>query len=138
MSLKRNKVDIAIIDYLQLIKPESRYKGNRYAEVGEVSRSLKKLSQKLDISIVALCQLNRTVDEFKEPSMNELRESGDFEQDASQIILLWNLDDKRERKGLKICKNRNGELGNCEMEFDGKTMKFIDSEWKGGEDSPFD
>jgi replicative DNA helicase len=139
MSIKRNKVDIAIIDYLQLIKTGNRYKGNRYAEVGEVSRGLKSLAKKLNIPIVALCQLNRTVDEFKEPSMNELRESGDFEQDASQIILAWNKNEDRVKKGFKICKNRNSELGTVELEFDGKVMKFIDSEWKGTEEAtPFD
>ena len=62
--------------------------------------------------------------ENSEPSMSELRESGDIEQDASVIILLWNLDEDGLKKGCKIAKNRQGKIGKVEMRFNGDLMKF--------------
>lgn len=139
MNLKKHKADIAIIDYLQLVSPGSRYKGVRYAEVGEISRGLKRMARKLKIPVVALCQLNRSLDETKEPSMNELRESGDIEQDASQIILLWNKTEDKKTKGIKIAKNRNGELGTIVLEYDGSRTKFIDKgDFNDADETPFE
>ena len=122
------KADVVIIDYAQLIKAESRYKGNRYAEVGETSRRIKMTAKRLNVPIILLAQLNRKSDETSEPSMSELRETGDFEQDASQIILLWNLDEDGKRKGVKVDKNRQGKTGKTELAFDGNTMSFTDPE----------
>ena len=61
--------------------------------------------------------------------MSELRETGDIEQDASIVILLWNLDNEdRGRKGLKVDKNRQGELGRIVYRFDGNEMKFRETD----------
>ena len=131
VDMKRNKVDVGIIDYAQLIKPESNYKGNRYAEVGAISHSLKEAAKKLQIPLIVLAQLNRTSEKTKdkEPSMSDLRESGDFEQDASVIILLWNMDEEdRTIKGMKIDKNRNDKLGKYELTLNVSTMCFEDNE----------
>ena len=133
--LKRHKIELAIIDYAQLIQPEGRYKGNRYAEVGEISHGLKTIAKRLNIPIIILSQLNRVADALKEPTMSEVRESGDFEQDASVIILLWNKTEDRVKKGLKVDKNRNGEVGKMELFFDGKLQRF--SEFTEQEDNPF-
>lgn len=119
--------DLIIIDYLQLLKPDSHYRGNRYAEVGAISHSIKNLAMELNIPIIALSQMNRVSEsrETKEPTMAELRESGDVEQDASVIILLWNEDELDPSiKGCKIEKQRQGETGKLELEFDGTTMHF--------------
>ena len=79
--------------------------------------------------------------EDKEPTMSELRESGDIEQDASVIILLWNLDDEGKKKGCKIEKNRQGKIGTVKMEFNGDLMKFVELTDRNGfepiDDSPF-
>ena len=139
--------DIIIIDYLQLLKADTTYRGNRAAEVGEISRAIKNLAMELNIPIIALSQLNRASEgrETKEPSMAELREAGNIEQDASVIILMWNLDENdRSRKGCKIEKNRQGECGKVVMKFNGDTMRFEEtnedvkeaSEWKNI-DNPF-
>lgn len=139
--------DIIIIDYLQLLKADTTYRGNRAAEVGEISRAIKNLAMELNIPIIALSQLNRASEgrETKEPSMAELREAGNIEQDASVIILMWNLDENdRSRKGCKIEKNRQGECGKVVMKFNGDTMRFEEtsedvkeaSEWKSI-DNPF-
>ena len=141
--------DIIIIDYLQLLKAESTYRGNRAAEVGEISRAIKNLAMELNIPIIALSQLNRVSEmkETKEPTMAELREAGNIEQDASVIMLMWNLDsDDRTKKGCKVEKNRQGNTGKVVMRFNGDLMKFEEtnetvkeaSEWKSANfDNPF-
>ena len=143
LEIKKNMPDVVLIDYAQLIKSESNYKGNRFAEVGDVSRSLKKLAKRMKIPIFLLCQLNRVKDETKEPSMTELRESGDFEQDASVIILMWNKTEDKTEKGVKVDKNRSGKTGNTTLYFDGSKMIFsedgnFDTHFEDAkEDTPF-
>lgn len=120
------KFDVIVIDYLQLIKTEKNY-GNRSSEVGDISKALKSLASELKIPIIVLSQLNRTSEqrENKEPTMAELRESGDIEQDASNIILLWNISpNNKSYKGLKIDKNRQGEPGKIGLKFTGENMRF--------------
>ena len=136
--IKKSKADIVFIDYAQLLRPESNYKGNRMAEVGQISHSLKQLAKELNIPFVVLCQLNRVVDETREPSMNEIRESGDFEQDASIITLLWNTNDDRTEKGVKVDKNRSGETGKYKTGYDGKTFTFGTLFKPKEEETPFD
>uniref|UniRef100_UPI00402895A9 replicative DNA helicase n=1 Tax=Mediterraneibacter gnavus TaxID=33038 RepID=UPI00402895A9 len=110
---RHQELDCIIIDYLQLVRADTRYQ-SRASEVGAISKAIKALAMELNVPIIALSQLNRTSEmrETKEPTMGELREAGDIEQDASIIILLWNLDNEdKTRKGLKVDKNRQGELG---------------------------
>lgn len=126
---RHEKFDLIIIDYLQLIRFSKRTEGRR-VEVGEVSRALKTLALELDVPIVVLSQLTRTPDHKpdKEPSMADLRETGDIEQDASNILLLWNISENDKKyKGIKIDKNRQGELTTECLEFNGDTMTFIES-----------
>lgn len=141
--------DIIIIDYLQLLKAENTYRGNRTAEVGEISRNLKSLAMELKIPIIALSQLNRTSEgrANKEPTMSELREAGNIEQDASVIMLMWNLEeDDKSVKGLKVEKQRQGECGKVVMKFNGSLMRFEETDedvksasgWsKVDDDNPF-
>lgn len=132
--VKKHDYDLVVIDYLQLIKPEGRYKGNRFAEVGEISHSIKTLATDFGMPVIVLSQLNRASvgREDKEPSMSELRESGDIEQDASVIILLWNMDEQGTTKGCKIEKNRQGKIGKVTMRFNGDLMKFEEISDKDG------
>ena len=146
---KHMDYDIIIIDYLQLLEPESTYKGNRTAEVGEISRHIKQVAMKLNIPVIALSQLNRVLETraTKEPTMADLREAGNIEQDASVIMLLWNLDENdRSKKGCKVEKQRQGENGSVVLRFNGNLMKFEETnedikeakEWKSSkEDNPF-
>ena len=123
--------DIIIIDYLQLLKADKSYRGNRYAEVGSISKAIKALAMELNIPIIALSQLNRVSEarETKEPTMAELREAGDIEQDASVIMLLWNISqDDNSKKGCKVEKNRQGRPGKEILRFDGDLMQFVESE----------
>lgn len=127
---KHQNLDLIIIDYIQLLDPDTSYKGNRASEVGEISRNLKKMAMKLNVPVVALSQLNRMVEskKDKEPNMSELRESGSLEQDANNIIMLWNLNDKKgcPYKGVKVDKCRQGETGKVGMIFDGSHMTFTE------------
>ena len=141
---KTQKPDIIVIDYLQLVSPGDRYRGTRYAEVGEVSHGLKAIARDLDIPVLVLSQINRDSEKSKtkEPSMAEIRESGDVEQDASIIMLLWN-DDENDfsKKRIKIEKNRQGSLGKYRLLFNGSELKFEEGGWetpKEDEDLPFE
>lgn len=134
--------DVIVIDYLQLIRSDTFYRGNRVAEVGAISKAIKALAMELNIPIILLSQLNRASEgrETREPSMSELRESGDIEQDASVIILLWNMSEEdRSKKGCKVEKNRQGETGKMELRFDGDKMRFKDAgeRQESVEDCPF-
>ena len=144
--------DVIVIDYLQLLKNETNYRGNRAAEVGAISKAIKQIATDFNIPVIILSQLNRLSQRYQEPSMSELRESGDIEQDASVIILLWNLnEDDGEKKGLKVEKNRQGVLGKETLVFDGAHMTFTEtnenprdvqnqySDWSSvNEPTPFD
>lgn len=141
--------EVVVIDYLQLIKPEGKRNGNRTSEVGDISRGLKALASDFDIPVIALSQLNRVSEQNKdkEPSMSELREAGDLEQDASTIILLWNCNrEDTSEKMLKVEKSRNGTNDRVKLYFDGKHMEFSINDYGGAvtvnnmedEEIPFD
>ena len=124
---RHQRYDVIVIDYLQLIKADRRF-GNRASEVGDVSKAIKALATELHVPIILLSQLNRASEsrETKEPTMAELRESGNIEQDASNIILLWNLDEDGVYKGWKIEKQRQGTHLKEVLKFDGDHMKFTE------------
>lgn len=124
---RHQRYDVIVIDYLQLIKADRRF-SNRASEVGDISKAIKALAMELHVPIILLSQLNRAseVRETKEPTMAELRESGDIEQDASNIILLWNLDEDGVYKGWKIEKQRQGTHLKEVLKFDGDHMNFTE------------
>lgn len=127
---RHQELDCIIIDYLQLVKADVRYQ-SRASEVGAISKAIKALAMELKVPIIALSQLNRVSEmrDDKEPTMGELREAGDIEQDASIIMLLWNLGkDDNTRKGLKVDKNRQGECGKIVYCFDGNEMRFVETD----------
>lgn len=124
---KHLELDCIIIDYIQLLKADVRYQ-SRASEVGAISKAIKSLAMELNIPIIALSQLNRLSEarDNKEPTMGELREAGDIEQDASIILLMWNLVD--DKKALKVEKNRQGIRNSIVLRFDGDNMKFIETD----------
>ena len=128
LEARRNIPDVIFVDYLQLVKPGGNYRGNRVAEVSEISHKLKALAMDLQIPIIALSQLNRESERKSEPTSSDLRECGDLENDASIVLLLWNDEKDDKAKYIKISKNRQGKCGTYNLYFEGKYMTF--SEWK--------
>ena len=119
------KLDMIIIDYLQLIKGNSTRGDNRQQEISEISRALKGIARELDIPIIALSQLSRATEQRadRRPMLSDLRESGAIEQDADMVMFLYRDDyynEDSEDKGLTeviIGKQRNGPVGTIKLRF---------------------
>lgn len=131
-----SELDLVIIDYLQLISGGKNYGANRQQEVSDISRSLKMLAMELNIPIIALSQLSRSVEsrEDKRPLMSDLRESGSIEQDADIVAFLYRDDYyKKELRNdnntsiseLIIGKHRNGTTGTINLLFKRDTSTFL-------------
>ncbi len=130
--LKRQQgLELIVVDYLQLMQVAGT-KENRATEISEISRSLKALARELEVPIIALSQLNRSVEQRteKKPMMSDLRESGAIEQDADLIIFIYReevYDKDTPRKGIAdihIAKQRNGPVGEFPLTFLGQFTKF--------------
>lgn len=138
---KREKFDVVVIDYLQLVLSGGFFRDRR-EETGYISHKIKAIAMEFDIPVIALSQLNRISEGKmnKKPTMSELRESGDVEQDASIILLLWNKDEEnRSIKGWVADKVRQGEAGReGELKFDGDKMKFYSDDDDGFVDVDMD
>lgn len=126
------KLDMIIIDYLQLIKGNSTRGDNRQQEISEISRALKGIARELDIPIIALSQLSRATEQRadRRPMLSDLRESGAIEQDADMVMFLYRDDyynEESEDKGLTeviIGKQRNGPVGTIKLRFFHEYTKF--------------
>lgn len=113
------------MDYNDIIlrKLEDEYlEPEEEQEVADISRRLKLLTLDLNIPIIALCQLNRNANE-REPSMADLRESGSLEQDADNIIFIYQ--ENPENTILKLAKQRNGDTGKVKVKFEKSISSFI-------------
>ena len=130
---ERGMPALVIIDYLNLLTPESERKGNnRVNDVGEMSRACKQLAGTLNCPVVALAQLSRGVEQRQDgiPRLSDLRESGSLEQDADVVLFLDReemRDPKSQRTGVVdvlISKHRMGALGKVTMTFDPSTGRF--------------
>ncbi len=135
----QHDIQLLIVDYLQLMSgpPEA---GSREQEVSTISRSLKAISKELDIPIIALSQLNRSVElrsGDKRPQLSDLRESGAIEQDADLVIFIHRPErfgllqdaEGNSTKGLAeiiIAKHRNGSVGDVQLKFKAEQAKFMD------------
>ena len=117
-----NKLDLLIIDYIQLLKSTQKYP-SREQEVADISRRLKLLSLDLGVPIIALCQLNRNA-ESGEPNLADLRESGSIEQDADNIIFIYCIEDNPSTF-IKLAKQRAGSTGTVEVRFMKGWSEFV-------------
>jgi len=137
---RQHDIDIIIIDYLQLMSGTTDIRGNREQEVSNISRALKGIAKELDVPVIALSQLNRSVEirsGSKRPQLSDLRESGAIEQDADMVIFIHRpekygfLEDEEGNslKGLAeiiLAKHRNGPIGEIMLRFKDEFAKFVD------------
>ena len=130
--LKRESgLGLIVLDYIQLMQVHGTTE-NRATEISEISRSLKALAKELSVPIIALSQLNRSVESRtdKKPIMSDLRESGALEQDADLILFIYRdevYNPDTPRKGvadISIAKQRNGPIGDFPLTFVGRYTKF--------------
>ena len=137
--MAQHKLDIVIVDYLQLMSgPDNA--GSREQEVSNISRSLKSIAKELNVPIIALSQLNRSVEMrggTKRPLLSDLRESGAIEQDADMVVFIHRqekfgitaFEDGSSTKGIAeiiLAKNRNGPVDDVRLKFREEKAQFVD------------
>jgi len=135
-------IELLVVDYLQLMSGPPETQGNREQEVSNISRSLKAIAKELDIPIIALSQLNRSVElraGDKRPQLSDLRESGAIEQDADIVLFIhrpekYGLTEDAEGRStigmaeIIIAKHRNGAIGDVQLRFRSEQARFSDLE----------
>ncbi|HKK87727.1 MAG TPA: replicative DNA helicase [Saprospiraceae bacterium] len=138
---KQHNIDLIIIDYLQLMTGGNKNTGNREQEISSISRALKSLAKELSVPVIALSQLNRSVEVRggdKRPVLSDLRESGAIEQDADIVSFIYrpeyygfetwqdddNMDNCEGQAEFIVAKHRNGELKSIRMKFIKEYAKF--------------
>ncbi len=140
--VSRHKIDLLIVDYLQLVR--ARIDGKRVTpremEVAEVTRGLKALAGELNIPILCPAQISREIEHragtrderehltYKMPMLSDMRESGEIEQSADVVACLAQSEERNERVKLIILKNRRGPKGELDLYFRGETKQFLSLE----------
>lgn len=129
----RNRLGLIVVDYMQLSKAKAQ---SREREVSEISAGLKGIAKELDLPVIALSQLNRSLEarSDKRPTLADLRESGSIEQDADVVLMIYrdevyNPAPGNPRKGIAeiiTAKQRNGPTGRDELCFQGEFSRFLD------------
>ena len=130
---------LIIVDYLQLMTGNSkRASDNRVQEISEISRGLKMIARELDVPVIALSQLSRTVEsrDPKIPMLSDLRESGSIEQDADIVFFIYREDyyneetDRQNIADIILAKHRRGATGKIELFFDKERVRFMSLDTK--------
>jgi|AntRauTorcE11898_2_1112593.scaffolds.fasta_scaffold00792_3 replicative DNA helicase len=137
---EQHDIQMVIIDYIQLMTAgmENNKQGNREQEISTISRSLKSLAKELNIPVIVLSQLNRSVETrggSKKPQLSDLRESGAIEQDADMVLFIYrpeyygieedeNSNPTNGLASLIIAKHRNGALGEVNLRFKANFVRF--------------
>ncbi len=136
----QHDIQLIVVDYLQLMTGSSDSRGSREQEVSTISRALKSIAKELNTPVIALSQLNRSVElrtGNKRPQLSDLRESGAIEQDADLVIFIhrpdkYGLDEDTEGNSLIgiaeiiVAKHRNGPVGQVQLKFKDEFAKFVE------------
>ncbi|MEI7683062.1 MAG: replicative DNA helicase [Candidatus Saccharibacteria bacterium] len=141
----QHPLGLIVVDYLQLMSGGSRFGGdaNRVQEISEISRGLKGVARELNVPVLALSQLSRSVESRTppHPQLSDLRESGSIEQDADVVAFLYREDyynpetDRKNIMDIMIKKHRNGPTGNVELYFDREKQRITSLDTK--HENPF-
>lgn len=130
-------IDLIVVDYMQLVKAESAE--SRVQEVSQISQGLKNLARELRVPVLALSQLNRSVEQRggdKRPQLSDLRDSGSIEQDADVVMFIYRPNEEdRENLKLIVAKHRNGATGDFDLFFKGEFTKFFEIDKRDSESS---
>jgi replicative DNA helicase len=125
--LARKGLDMIVVDYAQLIRPEDP-RASREQQVAMISKGIKMLAKELGIPIIMLAQLSRNADQQDTcPKLSDLRESGSLEQDADLVLMLWrkSIPSKDEyHHVVTVAKQRNGRLGPVDLDFKASVQQF--------------
>ena len=131
LKLEKN-IGMVVIDYIQLVQGSNKRNGSREQEISEISRSLKILAKEINVPVIALSQLSRSVEQrpAHRPMLSDLRESGAIEQDADIVMFLYRDDyynpdtDKKNIAEVILAKLRGGSTGTVELLWLGNYTKF--------------
>ena len=144
----QRQLGLIVVDYLQLMSGGSRFggDGNRVQEISEISRGLKAVARELNVPVLALSQLSRSVESRSPqiPQLADLRESGSIEQDADVVAFIYREDyynpdtDRKNITDIFIKKHRNGPTGNIELYFDKEKQRFKGLDKRHAPKVPFD
>jgi replicative DNA helicase len=134
----KQPLGLIVVDYLQLMSGGGKFGGgdNRVQEISEISRGLKSVARELNVPLIALSQLSRSVENRNPqiPQLADLRESGSIEQDADIVAFIYReeyYNPETENKGVTdilIKKHRNGATGTVKLRFDKEKQRFIDAD----------
>ncbi len=148
---RQHGLDLIVLDYIQLLAGSGKSNANRVQEITEITMGLKALAKELEVPIIALSQLNRSIEsrEDKRPMLSDLRESGSIEQDADVVTFVFReeyyteraqpkpgtpehdewqikMDDVHGKAEIIIAKQRHGPVGNVTLQFEGQYTRFSD------------
>ncbi len=127
LAVRKHGVKLVIVDYLQLLTPEN-HRDPRHLQVGSDTRRLKQLARLCNLPVICLCQLNREIDDTAEPTISQLRDSGEIEQNADVVMLLWREKDDQasslQRINCKIAKQRAGTTGKLVFHYRRPCVRF--------------
>jgi replicative DNA helicase len=130
LQAERGKLDMIVIDYLQLIEGAAGDEDNRVQEVAKISRALKAIARELEVPVIAVSQLSRQIEtRGTEPMLSDLRDSGALEADADLVMFLWQKDQQDRKDGLvrlKLAKHRNGPTADIDLHFEAELTRFRD------------
>ena len=128
---RRLEAEVVYVDYLQIAEPPDPKK-KRYEQVGDISRALKEIARRLNVPVVACCQVGRQAEQQRDtrPHLAHLRESGNLENDADVVLLLWRPKDGIEDGALKydaelaVAKNRKGITATVCLDWEPEITTF--------------